>query len=137
LLQESVFNIWFRNNPTNDVKNRIQAQSVSDVFFDNQSQTKHRCDVEKIKCFFYLQPFWDMTKNNRKVAELNKYEYVTMNYIQFLKDIKKFPFVHNLTTVFDELPSEIPFIDPAHFNDEGHRVLAEKIAEDILKSAIF
>lgn len=137
LLQRSVFAIWFGDKVYDKQKDLAQAKSVSNVFYDNQAQTKKRCDAENIKCFFYLQPFWDITKANRKIAKLNVYEMVTINYIRYLQDISKYTFMNDLTGVFDTEPAKIPFIDPAHFNDEGHQVLAEKIASHMLKSGLF
>ncbi|MGZ3727112.1 MAG: hypothetical protein ACXWQQ_15035, partial [Pseudobdellovibrio sp.] len=134
-LQQEIFSIWFGKHPTQEERSS-QSKSVANVYFDNLTQLNRRCKNEKIKCLFLLQPFWDQTLINRKLTPQNKEQMIMENYVEIRKEISNYPFVTDFTGVFDDGPKEVPFIDPAHFNDEGHLYMAEKIADLILAKKI-
>ena len=134
-LQQEIYSIWFGQVYTPEQK-VAQSKSVADVYYDNLAQMNRRCKNEKIQCLFFLQPFWDLTLANRKEKALNQEDMVVQNYLEFKKEIKDYPFVIDYTGIFDEGPLPVPFYDPAHFNDEGHRYIAEKMADLIISKKI-
>lgn len=124
---------WYKQKITEE-KLQQQAKSVANIYFENLNWMKRRCDLEKIHCLFYLQPYWDLTLSYRLEKNIYKDDMFFRNYKNILERMKtEAPFLVDLTHIFDDPQKPVPFIDPAHFNDAGHEVVAEKIAKDIQK----
>jgi hypothetical protein len=116
--------------------NFAQAKSVANVYFENMKALNKRCYNDKIKCFFFLQPFQELTEHRRTDKFLSD-DMIVVNYTEFLNRLPENKFINDLTSVFDKEPAEIPFYDPAHFNDQGHLIIANEIAQTLLKSKLF
>lgn len=116
---------------------QLQAESVAAVYYDNSRRMHHRCETEKRKCFFFLQPFWDLTLENRKEKAIVSDDMVGRNYAKIRSQLSQNVFVTDLTGVFDDPAERVPFYDPAHFDDEGHYRIAKAISEIMFRDAGF
>lgn len=134
-LQEHLFKIWLETRTTE--LDKKQAESVANVFYDNVKQERRRCKYEKVKCYHYLQPYWDLTASHRGLGPFNDYDMIGINYAELMKRANSSSGVINFTDIFDKLPEKFPFIDPAHFGDEGHIHLAKVMAADLVARGIF
>jgi hypothetical protein len=110
------------------------ADSVASVYYDNIAAMKRRCDQEKIPCFFFLQPEREITLMNQKISDFPD-DPIVASYREILSRIKNYPYLNDLTHIFDKANSV--YTDQAHFNDEGHEILAREIAKVVLESKKF
>ena len=136
LLQNHLSAIWSGNNYTPD-QIRQQAISVSNVYYDNLTQLNRRCGNEKIKCFFFLQPYRNLSESRRNLPASPDESNLADSYSEILHQLPRHPFVIDYTGAFDNGPANFPFFDRAHFNDEGHIYLAAKMADDLIKRGLF
>jgi hypothetical protein len=111
------------------------TSSVANVYFENIAAMKHRCDLEKIPCYFFLQPARPVTLSNRNLKSDFSQDPTVMCYKEILTRRKNYPYLHSLTSVFDKIDHNL-YIDDAHFDDEGHEIVADEIAKVVLELGI-
>lgn len=133
-IEQTIIEAW--SNPITPETLASQAESVASVYYDNLANLNKRCRNEKVKCVFFLQPYWNQTLRNRNIAPENCDLSMDSNYKRLLELKTAYPFVTDFTGVFDDAP-EVPFFDPAHFNDKGHLILAEKMADFLIRKKVF
>lgn len=137
ILHESLSEVWY-STPRTPELNAAQGKSVANVYYENIKALNKRCGNEKIKCFFFLQPYQKLTEHYRNNSPTNETDdMVLINYNEILKRLPEHKFLIDLTHVFDQEPKANPFYDPAHFRDGGHFTMAKEISEILLKKKAF
>ncbi len=109
------------------------ADSMASVYLSNIELMKRRCDLERTPCYFFLQPCRAITVRNKGLSGTEDI-WILKTYEEILRRIGKYPYLHDLTGIFDKHEVKSIFLDDAHFRDEGHALVAAEIARIIVKN---
>jgi len=96
------------------------AESTSAVYLDNLSRMLARCRDAHVPCFAFLQPARDVLPGNQAAAR-NPLVGASYDRIRGRLQAMVGTPVHDLSAL---LPADM-FVDSVHFNDAGHRAVAQ------------
>ena len=103
------------------------ARSTASVYLDNTRHMLGRCKDQGVPGLVFLQPVRVLTSKFHGTEE-NLDPFVTRSYEEILKNIRGLDpaySIHDLTTVFNTPGQEKWFMDSVHFEDSGHRAVAD------------
>jgi lysophospholipase L1-like esterase len=113
------------------------ARSTASVYLDNVRQMLDRCKDEGVTGLAFLQPVSDLTLRSQGSSEdLNPFALASYDEIlNRLPSMAPEHPIHDLTSVFNQPGREKWFVDSVHFEDAGHKAVAEAMYP-ILRDAI-
>lgn len=130
--------------------NRISKESLSEdliklsarEYVYRKEVTEKLCDIYNIKCLFFLQPVFHLSKNlngkfdyKLKVYEKKFFSSSKKVFSLGYSEIQKLTKVFNLQDIFDG-KNEI-YTDMVHFNKEGSEIIGKSISKVLLNQIQF
>jgi lysophospholipase L1-like esterase len=114
---------------------RRYTGNIASVYWDNIRAMLRRCRWESVPCVVFIQPARVMTHQDQEPNRRSSNDVLSAEaYASILAGLHSLPEgepVHDLTRVFDFSGGEQVYLDPVHFGDEGHRIVAEAMAPSV------